>query len=476
MNRYPILVVFFSILIAACSPKNHKNPDYTVLKGATVFDGNGDIFSNSVLIIKDGKIASFGDQTIAIPENSEVMDVSGKYITPGLVDAHVHFSQTGFFDARPDALDIRDSIDFIELQSYLKKNPDRYYEAYLRSGVTAVYDVGGFEWSLALQEKAENNLNAPHVAAAGPLLSPVPDEALALANTPDQKQLINLSSSEFGRQTVKHHTSLGATGIKIWQINLSDPNFMESLNAVAEEIDKQGNTLIVHATNLDQAKEALRLGAKVLVHSVDDLPVDEEFIRLAKEAEAIYCPTLLVIRGYYNAYSALKGEFILTDPNKVVDADTKRMLQNSKRFFKYLPKPEGFENMLLESEKNTNQLEATMKANLKKVFDAGIPIAVSTDAGNPGTLHGVSIFDEMEAMQDAGIPARDIIVMATKNGAATMGRIQDFGTLEKGKMADLIIMDADPSGDIANMRSITHVMRGGLLREVNQAFGNTPDH
>lgn len=121
MNRYPILVVFFSILIAACSPKNHKNPDYTVLKGATVFDGNGDIFSNSVLIIKDGKIASFGDQTIAIPENSEVMDVSGKYITPGLVDAHVHFSQTGFFDARPDALDIRDSIDFIELQSYLKR-------------------------------------------------------------------------------------------------------------------------------------------------------------------------------------------------------------------------------------------------------------------------------------------------------------------------------------------------------------------
>jgi imidazolonepropionase-like amidohydrolase len=209
---------------------------------------------------------------------------------------------------------------------------------------------------------------------------------------------------------------------------------------------------------------------------VDDLPVDEEFIRLAKEAEAIYCPTLIVIRGYYNAYRALKGEFILTDPNKVVDADTKRILQNSKRFFKYLPDPEGYENTLLESEKNTNQLEATMKDNLKKVFDEGIPIAVSTDAGNPGTLHGVSIFDEMEAMQDAGIPARDIIVMATKNGAATMGRIQDFGTLEKGKLANLIIMDVDPSADIANMRSITHVMRGGLLREVNQAFDNTPDH
>ena len=93
-------------------------------------------------------------------------------------------------------------------------------------------------------------------------------------------------------------------------------------------------------------------------------------------------------------------------------------------------------------------LEKTMYENLMLVYNAGIPIAVSTDAGNPGTLHGISIFDEMEAMQNAGVPARDILVMATKNGASTMGRLDDFGTLEKGKMADLIILEKDPSKEM----------------------------
>ena len=73
---------------------------------------------------------------------------------------------------------------------------------------------------------AENNLNAPHVAAAGPLITPVPDQNLLPLNTPGQKQLVNLSSPDFGRQVVRQNTSLGATGIKIWQIALDDPAFI----------------------------------------------------------------------------------------------------------------------------------------------------------------------------------------------------------------------------------------------------------
>ena len=140
----------------------------------------------------------------------------------------------------------------------------------------------------------------------------------------------------------------------------------------------------MHATNLDQAKEALRLGAKVLVHSVDDQLVDEEFIRLAKESKAIYCPTLTVIRGYYNALKSLKGDFALQDPNNVVDSETKNLLQSSNKFFKYLPNPEGYSDQLLRMEQYVEGLEKTMYENLMLVYNAGIPIAVSTDAGNPG--------------------------------------------------------------------------------------------
>ena len=111
-----------------------------------------------------------------------------------------------------------------------------------------------------------------------------------------------------------------------------------------------------------------------------------------------------------------------------------------------------------------------MYSNLKLVHAAGIPIAVSTDAGNPGTLHGLSIYDELEAMQAAGLSANEIISMATRNGAIAMRREKDFGTLEAGKIADLIVLEKDPSADVNNFRSITHVMRGGLLRPINIPF------
>jgi len=472
MKRQIILVIAAIILLVGCNSKKQQNPEFTVLKGATMFDGTGEIIEQCIIIIKEGIIQSISTQEVDIPDDAEVIDLSGKYITPGLVDAHVHFAQTGFFDGRPDVLDIRDSIDYVQLQSYLQNTPDRYYEAYLRSGVTAVYDVGGFVWSIKFQESAELNLNAPHVAAAGPLLTPVSNEKLTTFNTPAQKQMLNLSSPEFGRQAVRQHTSLGSTGIKIWQLHLEDPEFMKSLKAVADEVVIQGNKLIVHATSLDQAKEALRLGTKVLVHSVSDQPVDEEFIQLAKENGLIYLPTLIVGWGYQNAFRSLKGKFELNDPNNAVDNATKNLINSSTRFYRYYKEPDKFEETLTRMGKRTIRSEEISFDNLRMLYKAGVSIAVSTDAGNPGTLHGISIYDEMEAMQKAGIPAEDIIVMATKNGAMAMERFNDFGTLEKGKMADLIILDNDPSQDIANMRSISHVMRGGLLRPVNEPFKN----
>ncbi len=460
-------------LLLACQPSNPVPVEYLAIKGATLFDGTGAIRPNSIIVIREGRIESVGGPELPIPEGAEMLDLSGKFITPGLVDAHVHFGQTGFFDGRPDALDIRDTLDYAELQSYLQLHPERYYEAYLRSGVTAVYDVGGYPWTLGLQAAAENNLNAPHVAAAGPLLTPVPDENLTAINTPAQKQLLNLKSPEFGREAVRQNSSLGSKGIKIWGLDLNNAAFMESLRAVAEEVERQQNTLIVHATDLDQAKEALRLGARVLVHSVDDKLVDDEFIALAKQARAVYCPTLVVVRGYLNAYKALQSDFVLADPNRAVDSGTRNLLQSAGLFYKYMPNPDGYTDMLTRMEASLSAMDSVMATNLKRVYEAGIPIAVSTDAGNPGTLHGISIYDEMEAMQRAGIPAAEILVMGTKIGAQTMGRGDDFGTLEAGKMADLVILEQDPTQDIAHMRSITHVMRGGRLRLVNQPFATT---
>src|SRR5262249_23133317 len=99
--------------------------------------------------------------------------------------------------------------------------------------------------------------------------------------------------------------------------------------------------------------------------------------------------------------------------------------------------------------------------NLMLLESAGVRIVTGTDAGNIGTLHGTSLHRELEMMVAAGLRPMDALLSATKNGAAVMGRQSEVGTLEKGKFADLVILDADPLADIKNTRKIFKVMKAG---------------
>ena len=445
----------------------------TVLKGATLFDGTGaKAIENSAIIIEGKTIQCVGSEAdCTIPENADITNVSEKYITPGLIDAHMHFFQTGFFDGRPDALDITDAYPFPQVAAYQQQHPQRYYNSYLCSGITGVYDVGGASWSVGLQESAEQNPKAPHVAAAGPLITPA---QAAPFDLPSDKVLVPLNTKEDGIKTVQYMSALGSTGIKFWQLDADDEEYMERVAAAAQEIEKQGNKMIAHATTLKQAKAALRNGAELLVHSVQDTAVDDEFLSLAKENDTYYNPTLVVGSGYLQAYRAAAdvAPLPMNDPNGCVDPKTAQLINNAQQFSDHPRFSEGFVNRLKAFNPETDLLSETNLKNLKTVYEAGIPIVVGTDAGNPGTLHGISIYDEMEAMQSAGIPAKDLIVMATKNGAEAMERGNDFGTLEKGKIGNLIILDEDPSTDIAHMRSITHTMIKGKLMRVDKITEN----
>jgi imidazolonepropionase-like amidohydrolase len=114
------------------------------------------------------------------------------------------------------------------------------------------------------------------------------------------------------------------------------------------------------------------------------------------------------------------------------------------------------------------------RANLKRVHDAGIVVAMGTDAGNPLTLHGPSVYSEMEAMQASGLTPMQVLVASTSGGAQAMGLQDEIGTLEKGRVADLLVLSADPASDIANMRRLRRVMRGGVLRAVEELAAARP--
>jgi len=467
MKAQTLLPIVLCSLMMACIGV-HEESDITAIKGATIFDGNGDSIANGVIVTKAGVIDCIGEESsCSIPSEAKVIDASGKYVTPGLVDAHMHFFQTAFFDSRPDALDLNETYPISEVTAYQRQNPQRYYDSYLCSGITAVYDVGGMSWSIDLQEEAEKNPKAPHVAAAGPLLTPASGAPFDL---PSDKVLVHLNSEEAGVKTVQYLSDLGSTGIKFWQIRSNDAEYMSYIEAASAEIKKKGNQMIAHATTLDQAKAALKNGTRLLVHSVENTDVDEEFIRLAKENGTYYNPTLVVGSGYTVARRAAADieAFKINDPNGCVDAKTRELMETASQFKDHPRLTDNVKNRLRQYDSETDRVSEQQLRNLKRLYDEGVKIVVGTDAGNPGTLHGISIYEEMKAMQSAGIAPEDLIVMATKNGAESMRRGNDFGTLEKGKFANLIIMDSNPSEDISNMKTITHTMIKGKLMKVDE--------
>ena len=441
-------------------------PPPKALVGATLIDGTGAApVPDAVVLLRDGKIECAGPRAACpVPEGVDTADLSGLFITPGLVDAHVHFSQTGWADGRPDSIDARERHPYEKVVSGLERHPERFGRSYLCSGVTAVFDVGGYPWTLDLPGWAEPNSEVPRIAAAGPLLSTI-DFWL---NLPGERQFVALTGPDVAKTGVGYLAERGASAVKVWYIVTPEQPVEKSAPAVraaGEAARERKLPLIVHATGLAQAKEALRAGAKLLVHSVEDRAVDDEFLDLAKKSGVIYCPTLTVRRGYLRMYAgAARAETpTVDDPNGCVDPETLAKVAETAKLTSPVP-TERVQSL----EATFTERESLAAANLKKVAGAGIPIAMGTDAGNPLTLHGPAVYAEMEAMQAAGLTPLQVLTASTRGGAQAMGREKDFGTVEKGKQADLLIVAADPAADTANLRKVRFVVRGGVMRAISE--------
>ena len=443
--------------------------------GGTLVDGTGaPPVPDAVVVVRDGRIACAGPRAgCPVPEGARVLDAAGQWLTPGLVDAHVHYSQTGWADGRPDSLDVRESHPYAEVEAKLAERPERFHRSYLCSGVTAVFDVGGYPWTLALGEETAADPSAPRVAAAGPLLSTL-DHWL---NLPAERQFLYLAEPGDAARYVRYLAARGADAVKFWFIPVEERPFaeLEALVAAAGEASRAaGLPLIVHATGLREAKAALRAGARVLVHGVSDVPVDDEFLELARgsagDGGTVYTPTLTVSRGYLRLYaSALRGEApAIDDPRGCVDPETRARVAETARMGE-LALAEGLtvERLGAIEERIAGQ-EEVAAANLLAVYRAGIPVAMGTDAGNPLTLPGPSVHAELEAMAAAGLTPAEVLVAATLGGSRAMGLEDEIGTVETGKAADLLVLGADPTASVRAFRELRWVVRAGVPGRVEE--------
>src|SRR5262245_10239946 len=228
----------------------------------------------------------------------------------------------------------------------------------------------------------------------------------------------------------------------------------EVVSAIMAEAHQQGLKVFVHAPILEQAKVVLRAGADGLMHGIIDKPVDDEFIALMKKSRACYVSTLALFEAVGDVADWVKREAAydsrMTYPSSVIEAFTSKAGR------------EQFESFLTNAAFTKTHLP-TLRANLKMVNDAGILIVAGTDTGFSGVFPGVASHLELILHAEAGLRTADIIKAATINAARMIGREKDSGTIEEGKVADLLILDANPLDDIRNIKQIHRVIKGGTM-------------
>lgn len=424
-----------------------------VIDHVNIFDGTGGVvLKNGVIVVEGNRIRDIGKRgKIGGGKGVTIVDASGKYAIPGLIDAHVHFDQSANIFARPDAVDLRGIRPYAEEIAWTRDRLPETLMRYLRAGVTGVVDMGGPMWTLDLRDSANAMTSAPTIAATGPLISTVadpeldsPDPAVLLMETPEEAQRLVRRIAERKPDLIK---------VLFIRNRSQDLDRQSGLVEVAiTESHRLGIRVAVHATELETAKAALEKGADILVHSVDDRRVDSEFLAMLKARNVIYIPTLLVTERYDQVFTNTVN---LTDiEQRLGDPDVIRTWGE----LSTIPPeriPGGIPAATLLLSRPIEFL------NLQILTSADMRIAAGTDAGNIGTPHGPALHREMELMVSAGMRPFDVLLAATKNAADALGKQNDLGTLQKGKLADIVLLNADPVRDIRNTQKIFKVMKAG---------------
>ena len=466
MRRAIMLIVAATLSLALGIPVVSAQ-NTTAFVGATLFDGTGaDPVADAVVLVEDDRIVAAGPRgAVVVPEGAQVIDVSEQWIVPGLVDAHIHYFQSGGLYTRPDVIDLRSWRSYEKEMEQIKAHLDDTFRRYLASGVTAVVDVGGGFWNFEVRDQANRLLLAPRTAVAGPLVSTVSRPQLDIGDPP----IIKAESPEAARELVRQQLGSQPDLIKIWFIVPRDGDFSGNLPIVKATIDeahRAGLRVAVHATQLEAARAAVEAGTDILVHSVDDEPVDEAFIKRVKERGVIYTTTLIVHEGYAEVLGGgvrlMEVERELGDPDVVMTWDE-------------APSGPDAEDVRTRRRERLDRSMSVMQQNLKAMQEGGAIVAAGTDAGNIGTLHGPAIHRELELMKEAGLTNREVLIAATRNAALVFASEPEFGTVEAGKLADLLILDADPLADLANLQRIHRVVKAGRVLNPEEILPPSPE-
>ena len=437
------------------------------------------LLPNQTVVITNDLISKIQSAKIKIPVNATVIDGIGKYLFPGLTDAHIHFFQNGGLYTRPDAIDLRKEMPYDKEIELSHQTMEDKLRRYLQNGITTVIDVGATNNFLKQREAFKNAPYAPTIYMTGPLLTTYEPEAFE--NLKNDEPFSLSKTIDDGIKMVQQQLPYHPDFIKIWYIAGADGLAVEAsarknlpiIKAIINEAHKNNLKVAVHATERITAQLAVENGCDFLVHSVDDEIIKDDFVQLLKKHKTILCPTLIVHDGYINTF-AQKSDFSNYELQRANPYQLGSLLD-----LKHLP-----DTLLINNYKKNVTSEAavaslakddaTSMQNLKKLSDAGVVIVSGTDAGNIGTLHASSYLAELKAMQKSGMNNWQIIQASTINGAKVLNKESEFGTIAVGKKANLILLNANPIETIDNLTKIDRVINKGVAFNPETLIKETP--
>lgn len=373
-----------------------------LIRDAMVFDGTGRAPYAASVLVEDGRIAAIGAELTA-PKGARVVNARGQALLPGLFDLHTHWTPNATPSELPQVANL-----------------------YMAAGVTTVSDFHEPPEAYAPRRAWLASIAAPDVKFAARMSTPLGHGA----DWGDENTTRWVNSPEAARAGVRAVVAYKPDFIKAftdgWRYsNAADNSSMdeETLTALVDEAHKNGLKVFTHTVMVKRGKAAARAGVDVIAHSVQDGAVDDELIALMREHGTAYAPSLAVYL-----------------PERVDGSGRNNA------------KPD----VLAQREQNF----ANALHNVKTLHDAGIPVVVGTDAGMTGTPHGTSTLRELELLVQAGLTPSEALLAGTSASAKALG-VNDRGSIEVGKRADLLLVNGRPWERIGDVRNTQQVYVAG---------------
>ncbi|MEO8956933.1 MAG: amidohydrolase family protein [Ktedonobacteraceae bacterium] len=409
-----------------------------MLKQMILIDGTGrPPQEQSALVIRDGRIAYVGEEagwTMAPDEPITVLDLPGRYVLPGLIDCHVHLAGDGAPDSR-----LRGDMGWATLLML------KHAQNSLAAGVTTVRDVGGRHWlEFSVRKAIESGMwTGPRMQLSGKLLS------ITSAGTEYYEGMYREADGlEEVRKAAREQLKAGADLIKVLATGAiltpgEKPGAvqfgLDELRVAVEEAAKVGKPVAAHAHGIQGIRNAVMAGVRTIEHGTY-LHQDETLMETMAEREIFLVPTLKP--GFDVIYGDRPGipDWIM-EKSKAVQEDALR--------------------------------------SVRRALALGVPIAMGTDAATPYNFHGDNAM-ELVWMAEAGLSPMQTIVASTANAARALGWDGWLGTLEQGKVADLIVVSKNPLDNLrflADRSNIELVIKDGqvVARQAPASVGGIPE-